>query len=111
MRRRFHAFHSSHTTRVAPTASAPASFIPLLLPPLARRPPLRPRSFRDPGHTAPGAGKPESGTVEVDSGRDPVLVTGSRPEGMGAQNLMLPIIPAMFVVSSLIVGATVDEAR
>ncbi len=27
------------------------------------------------------------------------------------QNLMLPIIPAMFVVSSLIVGATVEEAR
>jgi hypothetical protein len=27
------------------------------------------------------------------------------------QNLMLPIIPAMFVVRSLIVGAMVEEAR
>jgi hypothetical protein len=27
------------------------------------------------------------------------------------QNLMLPIIPAMFVVRSLIVGAIVEEAR
>lgn len=31
--------------------------------------------------------------------------------GPGPQNLMLPIMPAMFVVSSLIVGATVEDAR
>ena len=29
----------------------------------------------------------------------------------GRQNLMLPIMPAMFVVRSLIVGAIVEEAR
>lgn len=34
---------------------------------------------------------------------------GYRPED-GAQKLMLPIIPAMFVVSSLMVGAIVDDA-
>jgi hypothetical protein len=39
-------------------------------------------------------------------------IRGGGPARHGpAQNLMLPIIPAMFVVSSLMVGATVDEAR
>ena len=38
-------------------------------------------------------------------------VLGEAPGGRGCQNLMLPIIPAMFVVNSLIVGATVEEAR
>lgn len=33
------------------------------------------------------------------------------PLGDPCQNLMLPIIPAMFVVRSLIVGAIVEEAR
>jgi hypothetical protein len=41
--------------------------------------------------------------------RAPVIV-GSPREG-GRQNLMLPIMLATFVVRSLIVGATVDEAR
>lgn len=34
-----------------------------------------------------------------------------RVRGLTGQNLMLPIIPAMFVVRSLIVGAIVEEAR
>ncbi len=42
----------------------------------------------------------------------PGTCLGTRPEdGTVAQKLMLPIIPAMFVVSSLMVGAIVDEAR
>ncbi len=38
-------------------------------------------------------------------------IGGQRIGGSAGQNLMLPIIPAMFVVNSLIVGATVEEAR
>lgn len=51
------------------------------------------------------------------AGVEPVEWGGLRTAGCGArewraaQNLMLPIMPAMFVVSSLIVGATVEDAR
>lgn len=36
---------------------------------------------------------------------------GAEPGGLRAQNLILPIMPAMLVVSSLIVGAMVEDAR
>lgn len=43
---------------------------------------------------------------------DPTLRGGTDSTTQpGGQNLRLPIIPAMFVVSSLIVGAMVEEAR
>lgn len=61
--------------------------------------------------TKRNSGKPDNGTDEA------WPTAGARyfprvPAGRhDAQNLMLPIMPAMFVVSSLIVGATVEEAR
>jgi hypothetical protein len=63
-------------------------------------------SLRGPAPTPARPGHP------VGARRTGRVRVGTRRAGRGrAQNLMLPIIPAMFVVSSLIVGATVEEAR
>ena len=51
-----------------------------------------------------------NGHLEAGSGAVPARPVG-RPAPDTAQKLMLPIIPAMLVVSSLIVGAIVDDAR
>lgn len=70
-----------------------------------RRPVLRLSWIRQ----AYGAGNHE-GTEQVDMGRAPVS-HGPEPECRDGQNLILPIMPAMFVVSSLIVGAIEEAAR
>lgn len=58
----------------------------------------------------PGAGLHRNGRPRGSQG--PVgRALGEAPGGRRCQNLILPIMPAMLVVSSLIVGAMVEEAR
>lgn len=57
-------------------------------------------------------GPPYEATPRATVGPDPSQGRAGGGAGRArSQNLMPPIMPAMFVVSSLIVGAMVDEAR
>jgi hypothetical protein len=76
----------------------------------------RPQSVREVRRSASGPTAPDSRPTgwaglelagRASGNARPPVTEGPTP----AQNLMLPIMLAMFVVRSLIVGAIVDEAR